>query len=197
MADGNSSRFSALSPHRLRVVAVILFLIGAYLLAQQSDFISNLDPYAVREVVSQWGALSVVGFIFFYAVGLLLYVPGTLFTVAGALLFGKLYGFLVVWIAANVAMNLSFFMVRIIGGKLLDQVEQPLILKMMNRLDAHPIQSIVILRMSLFTAPVLNTVLALSRVRSIDHVLGTLLGSIMPALTVVVLTDWVLAYFYS
>lgn len=197
MVHETEAREAKPSSNRLRVVGIVLFLVGAYVLAQQSDFITTLDPYVVREAVSQWGALSVLAFIFFYAVGLLLYVPGTLFTVAGALLFGKLYGFLIVWVAANIAMNLSFILVRLIGGKLLDQVKQPLILKMMNRLDDHPIQTIIILRMTLFTAPALNTVLALCRVRGSDHFWGTLIGSIMPALTVVILTDWVLAYFYS
>ena len=86
------------SPKHWRIIAVTLFLAVAFVLARQSDFISNLDPYAVREVVAQWGALSALGFIALYAVGLLLYVPGTLFTVAGALLFGQFYGFAVVLI---------------------------------------------------------------------------------------------------
>ncbi len=182
---------------KLRVIALALFFIGAYLIAQQNDFITALDPYAVRDVVKHWGILSVVVFIFFYAIGLLLYIPGTLFTVAGALLFGKLYGFLVVWVAANIAINTSFFTVRLVGGKLLSQVQHPLILKMMNRLDDYPLQTIMFLRLCLFTAPVLNTVLALSNVRGIDHVRGSLLGTIMPTATVVFLTDWLLTHFYS
>ena len=197
MAQQRKSQYFGISTIHLRFIALILFLIGAFFVAQQNDFLSNLDPYAIREAVNQWGALSVFAFVFFYAVGLLLYVPGTLFTVAGALLFGKLYGFLVVWLAANVAMNLSFFMVRMIGGNLLERVEQPLILKMMNRLDGHPVQTIAVLRVFFFTAPVLNTVLALSRVRGVDHVWGSLLGAIIPTATMVILTDLVLAYFYS
>ena len=197
MTQQDRSSFIRLSPGRLRLLGVLLFLIGALLLAQQSDFITGLDPYAVRESVSQWGAFSALVFILFYAIGLLLYVPGTLFTVAGALLFGKFYGFFVVWIAANVAMVVSFVLVRLIGGKLLDQVQHPLILRMMSRLDDRPVQSIIILRTFLFTAPALNTVLAMSRVSQRDHILGTLVGSILPTATVVIMTDWVLAYLYA
>ena len=189
-----SFKFSALL---FRVAALIAFFVGAYFIAQQNDSITNLNPYAVREVVSQWGALSIVAFIFFYAIGLFLYIPGTLFTVAGALLFGKLYGFVAVWVAANIAMNVSFFTVRMIGGKLLSQIQHPLISKMMNRLDNHPVQAVLVLRMVLFTAPALNTVLALSSVRGMDHVKGTLIGSVVPTASVVIFTDLVLSYFYA
>lgn len=197
MTQQNSSSVLYLSPARLRLLALMLFLLGAFLLAQQSAFITSLDPYAVREYVGQWGAFSALAFIALYAVGLLLYVPGTLFTVAGALLFGQLYGFVVVWIAANVAMNVSFVTVRLIGGQPFEQAEHPLIRKMVSRLDERPVQTIVLLRTFLFTAPALNTVLALCRVRYGDHAWGTLLGSIFPTATVVIMTDWILSYFYA
>nr|WP_255612519.1 VTT domain-containing protein [Alcanivorax sp. 1008] len=120
-----------------------------------------------------------------------------MFSVAGALLFGKLYGFFAVWIAANIAVNASFWVVRLVGGQLLDEVKHPLILKMTDRLYEKPVQTIAILRLFLFTAPGLNTVLALSRVRGSDHLWGSLLGAIVPTAMVVMMTDWVLTYFYD
>lgn len=197
MTQPDRSSVLIFSPGRWRLLAVLVFLLAVYALAQHSEFLASLDPYAVREWVSQWGALSALAFVALYAVGLLLFVPGTLFTVAGALLFGQLYGFFVVWIASNVAMNVSFITVRLIGGQPFGQVQQPLIRKMIGRLDDKPIQTIVVLRLFLFTAPALNTVLALCRVRGRDHVVGTLLGSVMPTATVVIATDWILAYLYA
>lgn len=182
---------------RWRLLAVVTFLVAAFLLARQSEFVASLDPYAIREWVRQWGAWSVLAFVALYAIGLPLFVPGTLFTVAGALLFGQLYGFFVVWIASNVAMNVSFLTIRLIGGQPLDQVQHPLLRRMMGHLDDRPIRTIAVLRIFLFTAPALNTVLALCRVRYRDHLCGTLLGSVLPTATMVVMTDGLLAYLYS
>ncbi len=197
MSEQPDPAFANVSAGRWRLLAVMLFLAGAFVLAQQNDFIAGLDPYAVREWVRQWGALSALAFITMYAIGLLLFVPGTLFTVAGALLFGQFYGFLVVWVAANIAMNLSFIVVRWIGGQPFDQAQHPLLLRMVARLDARPIQTIFVLRLFLYTAPALNTVLALCRVRLRDHVVGTVTGSAIPTAIVVIMTDWILSYFYS
>lgn len=192
-----NAALNAFSIARFRLVVVLLLLAMVFMLAQQSDVISSLDPYVVRELVNQWGPLSALVFIGLYAIGLLLYVPGTLFTVAGALLFGQLYGVVIVWVAANVAMNLSFVMVRLIGGQPFDQTQHPLLRRMVDRLDDRPILTIIILRMFLYTAPGLNTVLALCRVRLRDHIWATLLGSFLPTLVVVVMTDMILSYFYA
>ena len=67
----------------------------------------------------------------------------------------------------------------------------------MGRLDQKPVQTIFILRLFLFTAPALNAVLALCRVRFRDHLWGTLLGSLVPTATVVIMTDWVLSSLYA
>ena len=197
MAPQDSPSFPLSSSSRWRLLAVFVLLAATFVFAQQSDFIDGLDPYAVREWVRQWGAFSALAFIALYTVGLLLFVPGTLFTVAGALLFGQLYGFFVVWIAANVAMSTSFFMVRLVGGQPLDQARYSLVRRMVSRLDNRPVQTVAVLRLFLFTAPALSAVLALSRVGGRDHVLGTLLGSIVPTATVVIMTDWLLSFVYT
>ena len=53
-------------------------------------------------------------------------------------------------------------------------------LRLMARLDAHPIRNIVILRIFLQTVPALNYALAMSGVRFRDYLMATLLGLPLP-----------------
>ena len=50
-----------------------------------------------------------------YAVGVCLFVPGTLLTALGAAIFGAYYGFLYVWVGAMIGASTAFWIGRTLG----------------------------------------------------------------------------------
>lgn len=171
---------------------MLVLLAGLYLLARYSGLLEEADPHRIRAMVEQWGVYGVLLYTALFSIGLFLYVPGTAFIIAAGLVYGKLWGIPVALLGANVAINLSFATVRLIGGTPLAQHTHPIVHKVMSRLHSHPIAKIALLRLLFWTAPGLNYLLALSAVRPWQHFVGTLLGTVIPVAATVYLTDWLM-----
>ena len=174
---------------QLRIAALVLVLAGLYLLARHSGVLEDVDPGRIREIVLQWGLYGVLLYIALFTVGLFLYVPGTLFIIAAGLAYGKLWGIPVALLGANVAINVSFLTVRFIGGTPFEQHSHPFLEKRLRSLHASPVINIAIMRLFLSTASWLNYLLALSAVKPQQHLLGSLLGTIIPVTVMVYFTD--------
>ena len=71
-------------------------------------------------------------------------------------------------------------MIRLVGSDALRQVSGKWSGRLLGRLDAHPVRSIVLLRIVLQTLPALNYALALSGVRFRSYLTGTALGLPLP-----------------
>lgn len=147
-------------------------------------------------MVQQWGAYGVLLYIVLFCVGLLLYVPGTLFIMASGLVYGQWWGTLIAFIGANFAITASFLVVRFIGGTPSEKELHPLIDRLLSTLHSSPIKNIAIMRVFLWTAPALNYLLALTAVSPRQHLLGSLIGTIVPVVVMVYLTDWLLLRMY-
>ncbi len=177
---------------RLRIALLIVILAGLYLLARQSGLLEDADPLRLRALVMHWGLYGVLVYTALFSIALFLYVPGTAFIITAGLVYGKLWGIPVALLGANVAINISFFTVRFIGGTPLAQHTHPFVAKLLSGLHSHPIAKIALLRLVFWTAPGLNYLLALSAVKPWQHFLGTLSGTVIPVAATVYLTDWLM-----
>ena len=174
----------------LRILALIVVLAGLYILARQSGLLDDADPYRIRAIVGQWGAWGVILYVALFSVGLFLYVPGTVFIIAAGLAYGKLWGIPIALLGANVAVSVSFFAVRFLGGTPFEQHSHPLVNKLLRSLHASPVTNIAIMRLLFSTSPALNYLLALSAVKPRQHFCGSFIGTIIPVALAVYLTDW-------
>jgi uncharacterized membrane protein YdjX (TVP38/TMEM64 family) len=93
---------------------------------------------------------------------------------------GPMKGGVAIYIAASLSCMLTFFLIRLIGGDSLRKLESPLARRILARLDAHPIASVLLLRLLFQTLPALNYALALSGLRFRHYLYGTLLGLPLP-----------------
>jgi uncharacterized membrane protein YdjX (TVP38/TMEM64 family) len=75
---------------------------------------------------------------------------------------------------------ITFFLVRLVGGDSLRKLDSPLAQRILARLDAHPVRSVILLRLLFQTLPALNYALALSGIRFRPYSYGTLLGLPIP-----------------
>ncbi|MGI9284944.1 MAG: TVP38/TMEM64 family protein [Pseudomonadales bacterium] len=181
---------------RFRLPLLVFVLLGLYVFARQSGILENANPYEIRAMVQQWGAYGVLLYVMLFCVGLLLYVPGTLFIIASGLVYGQWWGTLIAFIGANIGITVSFLVVRFVGGTPSEKELHPVINRLVSTLHSSPIKNIAIMRVFLWTAPALNYLLALTAVSPRHHLLGSLIGTIIPVAVMVYLTDWLLLRMY-
>lgn len=186
MPEGRRSRA------RLVVVAGVFVVLWA--IAHYTGLTERASVGAVREAIESAGSWGMILFIVVFAIGELLHIPGMVFVGAAILAYGKAAGFGVSLIAAVVSVSLSFVVVRGLGGRALSEIEKPFMKKMLARLDARPIRTVIILRVVLWLAPALNYGLALTSIRYRDYLIGSVVGLVPPILAATVFFDWLIAY---
>lgn len=187
-----TAAYKPASKRLIRIAIVLAALLLLFYLVRQSDWLSTIDPSTVREIVQQWGELGIVIYVLTFTVGLLLYVPGTIFIVVAGLLYGPLWGCLIAFVVANFAVFISFNLIRWLGGTSTASELHPALNARLKKISRQPVMTVAFLRTFLWTAPVLNYVLALTAVEQRHHMLGTLLGTLVPIVTIVLASDWFL-----
>jgi uncharacterized membrane protein YdjX (TVP38/TMEM64 family) len=97
-----------MEPHKKRMGAVIkaallvLFVITAVIIVRFTPVKGFLTAERLGLFLDNAGFLAPLAFIIVYAVGVCLFVPGTLLTTLGAAIFGPYLGFLYVWLGAMI-----------------------------------------------------------------------------------------------
>lgn len=169
---------------------LVIVLAGIYLSAKQSGILENTNPQHIRAAVEAWGLWGIALYVALFSVGLFLYVPGTVFILAAGLAYGQAGGVAVAVLGANVAVNFSFWFVRLVGGTPFETHSHPLVGKLLRGLHSRPVINISILRLLMGTSPGLNYLLAFSAVTPMQHFIGSLAGMLIPVGTVALLADW-------
>lgn len=178
---GNSAR----SPHmglsrRTRLGAVLLFLILMWAVFRLSGLQSMITLQYLHDGFEQHMVTGVLVFSALFALGNLMQVPGWIFLAAAVLALGPWWGGLVTYTAACLTCITTFGLIRLLGGDSLRTFDGRLATRIFARLDAHPAQSVLLLRLLFQTLPALNYALAMSGIRLRAYLLGTLLGLPLP-----------------
>ena len=89
----------------------------------------------------------------------------------------------------------TFYLVRIVGGRALTEIKQPLLKRALGPLEKHPIRTVALLRAVLWFAPAVNYALGLSAIRYRDYIVGSAIGFLVPMSIFSVLFDYAMAFF--
>lgn len=165
---------------RHRAAIVMLVLVGIFVVAAVSGAFDGVDPETVRAAVQSAGAWGVLLFVVGFALGELVHIPGMVFVAGGVLAYGQLGGFAVGLLGAVFSVTVSFWLVRTFGGQALEKIRWPIVRRLLAKLDARPVRTIILLRTLLWLAPALNFALAMTKVRFRDYLLGSTLGLLAP-----------------
>ena len=168
----------------LVIIVVVLLLAGWFTGAR-----AWLTKENLQQVVTTAGWLGVVVFFAAFTVGQLLQVPGAVFIIAAR----AAWGFAGAYAGAVISATLVFLFVRAVGGKPLGEIKWAFARKVLAGLERRPVLTIAVLRAVLMLAPPLNYALALSPVRQDHHLVGSMLGLIVPVAVTVCLSEGVLA----
>ncbi len=166
--------------HQHRLLAVLLFMA---LLWAVFEFSGLRAQFSVQRLQSAFEAHRLLGLLLFtalFALGNLIQIPGWLFLAAAVLALGRGWGALATYLAASLSCVSTFWVVRLLGADALRSIDGRWARRIFARLDAHPVRSVVLLRLLLQTLPALNCALALSGLRFRHYLLGTLLGLPLP-----------------
>ncbi len=111
-----------------------------------------------------------------YAVGVCLFLPGTLLTGIGAAIFGPYQGFVYVWIGAMLGASAGFIIGRTLGREFAASLIGDRLRKYDDAIERNGFTAVLYLRLVYFPFTPMNFGMGLTRVRFTDYILGTGLG---------------------
>ena len=165
---------------RLSIIIVLIIsmiVIGKFTSVGQWFDLENVTT-AIRES-GPWGFLMFAGL---FALGSFIQIPAMLFVLAAILTYGQIEGTILGFFGVVIAMTFNYFFIRLIGGKILKEIKNRRLRKILQKLDAYPIRTIIILRLVLWASPFLNHTLAMAGVKPKDFIIGSTAGILVPVI---------------
>lgn len=156
-----------------------LFIVAAVVLLRYTPAKNYLTPEVLGNFLHQAGIWAPVVYMIIYAVGVCLFIPGTLLTGLGAAIFGPYWGFLYVWIGAMAGASGAFFIGRTLGRDFAARLIGGRLGKYDEAIERNGFATVLYLRLVYFPFTPLNFGMGLTRVRFWDYFWGTGLGIIV------------------
>ena len=168
---------------RKSAIIKALILLAFILLAIYVIRFTPIKGYLTEETLGGFldnaGMLAPLIFIFIYAVGICLFIPGTLLTGLGAAIFGAYWGFLYVWIGAMLGSSAAFFIGRTLGREFAASLIGNRLKKYDDAIERNGFATVLYLRLVYFPFTPMNFGMGLTKVRFWDYFSGTGLGIIV------------------
>jgi uncharacterized membrane protein YdjX (TVP38/TMEM64 family) len=136
----------------------------------------------LRTLVSQAGPWGGPTFVALFVVLVVIQIPAFALVIAAPTLFAPTQAWLLCVAASYLSVLLNFAIVRKLGGQPLASLssKRPVMARIFAQLNAHPVRTVVLLRMLTVMFPPVTSALALTQLRTRDHALGSLLGIPLP-----------------
>jgi len=163
----------------LKAIAFAAFIVAAILLIRFTPVKNYLTVDALGTFLEAAGLWAPVVYMMIYAVGVCLFLPGTLLTGLGAAIFGAYWGFLYVWIGAMMGASAAFFIGRTLGREFAASLIGEKLKKYDDAIERNGFATVLYLRLVYFPFTPMNFGMGLTKVRFWDYVAGTGLGIIV------------------
>ncbi|MEW6500403.1 MAG: TVP38/TMEM64 family protein [Thermodesulfobacteriota bacterium] len=173
----------------LKAALFLLFLVGALWLFRATPLREWIAPERIEAFVRESGPWGPAVFILVYALGICLFLPATLFTGIGAVLFGTLHGFLYNEIGALTGASAAFFIGRYLGRDFAASLVGDRLKAYDDKIAANGFATTLYLRLVFFPFTPLNFGMGLTRVTFRDYFFGTLFG--------IIVGGFVLTFFFA
>jgi uncharacterized membrane protein YdjX (TVP38/TMEM64 family) len=163
----------------LKACFFIAFIIGAIILVRYTPIKDYLTADALGNFLQTAGVWAPVLFILIYAIGVCLFVPGTLLTGLGAAIFGPYWGFVYVWFGAMAGSSAAFVIGRTLGREFASGLIGNKLKKYDDAIERNGFATVLYLRLVYFPFTPMNFGMGLTKVRFWDYFMGTGLGIIV------------------
>jgi uncharacterized membrane protein YdjX (TVP38/TMEM64 family) len=163
----------------LKAVVLVLFLLAAVYVVRFTPVKDYLTAETLGGLLDKAGIWAPAAFILVYAVGVCLFVPGTLITAIGAAIFGPYWGFLYVWVGAMIGASTAFFVGRSLGREFAASLVGDRLRKYDDAIERNGFATVLYLRLVYFPFTPMNFGMGLTKVRFRDYFFGTGFGIIV------------------
>jgi uncharacterized membrane protein YdjX (TVP38/TMEM64 family) len=160
----------------VKVSILVLFIAAAIYLVRFSPAKQYLTTEQLGLFLKTAGLWAPWAFVFIYAAGVCLFLPGTLLTAMGAALFGPYWGFLYVWLGAMLGASLAFLIGRYLGRDFAASIAGSRLKRYDDAVGRNGFATVLYLRLIYFPFTPMNFGMGLTKVRFWDYFAGTALG---------------------
>jgi uncharacterized membrane protein YdjX (TVP38/TMEM64 family) len=164
------------SAPKIKAFLFVIFIITAILLFRFTPLREYLHPQVLKDLFAASGPLAPFLFILAYTIGVCLFLPATLFTGIGALLFGTYWGFLCNITGAMLGASTAFFIGRYLGRDFAASLVGDRLAKYDRKIAANGFAVTLYLRLIFFPYGPLNFGMALTRISFANFFWGTFCG---------------------
>jgi len=163
----------------VKICIFVAFIVGAIALVRFTPIKGYLTAETLGRFLDSAGVWAPVIYMVIYAVGVCLFVPGTLLTGLGAAIFGPYRGFLYVWVGAMVGASAAFWIGRTLGRDFAASLIGDRLKKYDDALERNGFATVLYLRLVYFPFTPMNFGMGLTTVHFWDYFFGTGLGIIV------------------
>ena len=163
----------------IKALILVCFIAGAIFLIRFTPVRDFVTVEALGSFLDRAGVWAPIVYMVFYAVGVCLFVPGTLLTGIGAALFGAYRGFIYVWLGAMLGASGAFFIGRTLGRDFAASLIGDKLKKYDDAIERNGFATVLYLRLVYFPFTPMNFGMGLTKVGFIDYFSGTGLGIIV------------------
>ena len=163
----------------IKALVFVVFIIAAITIIRFTPVKEFFTQTALSNFLKTAGMWAPLFFIFVYALGVCLFVPGTVLTVLGAAIFGAYWGFLYVWIGAMAGSSAAFWIGRTLGREFAASAIGDRLRKYDDAIERNGFATVLYLRLVYFPFTPMNFGMGLTQVRFWDYFFGTGLGIIV------------------
>jgi len=176
-------RARAKSPQKaaLRAALLVAFVVVAVYVVRFTPVRDYFTLETLSRFLDKAGIWAPVAFMLVYAVGVCVFVPGTLITALGAAIFGPYWAFLYVWVGAMLGASTAFFIGRSLGREFAASLIGDRLRKYDDAIERNGFATVLYLRLVYFPFTPMNFGMGLTKVRFRDYFFGTGLGIIAGA----------------
>ncbi len=153
-----------------------MFIVAAVAMVRFTGVREFLNVAKLGALLPAAGLWAPLAFILVYAVGVCLFVPGTLLTGLGAAIFGPYWGFLYVWVAAMLGAAGGFLIGRYLGREFAASLIGDRLKKYDDAIERNGFATVLYLRLVYFPFTAMNFGMGLTKVGFRDYLWGTGLG---------------------
>lgn len=163
----------------IKALVFVAFIISAVVLIRFSPAKVYLTTEALTAFLDNAGFWAPIVYIIIYAVGVCLFLPGTLLTGLGAAIFGAYWGFVYAWIAAMLGASSAFLIGRTLAREFAASLIGEKLKKYDDAIERNGFATVLYLRLVYFPFTPMNFGMGITKVRFKDYIFGTGLGIIV------------------
>mgnify|MGYP002795031563 CR=1 FL=1 len=157
---------------RLIQISVACVLLAAISMAIY--YREYFDVQLLEQWVNQAGWWAPIIFILIYIISTVLFLPGSVLTLAGGALFGPFYGAFYNLTGATIGAGLSFLIARYLASNIVSERSGGKLKQLINGVEAEGWRFVAFVRLvPLFPFNLLNYALGLTKIRFIEYLLAT------------------------